>query len=69
MATVTLELDDDVYKKLQSQAEAAGVSVFNYVAEMISERAGGYENEAHEAAEFARAHLARYPLLFKRLAE
>ncbi|HKS92114.1 MAG TPA: hypothetical protein VJQ83_09320 [Tepidiformaceae bacterium] len=68
MTTLTIELEDSAYERLREQAEAEHVTVPSMVAQLLVARVDR-ESEVAEAVEMARAHLKRYPVLFKRLAE
>jgi macrodomain Ter protein organizer (MatP/YcbG family) len=68
MTTVTVDLDDAVYARLAAEARKQKTTVADVLAALARSRAqAGVPSE--QAADMARAHLAQYPELFRKLAE
>lgn len=71
MTTLTITLDDDVFSRLQARAKEAGVSSEELAAAfVVTETFGDVDAaESEEYRAMARSHLARFPTVFRRLAE
>lgn len=68
MTTISVSLDDATYARLKAVADAEGMSIESLLATAAVEHAER-TSEVVEARQMAERHLARYPELFKRLAE
>jgi hypothetical protein len=71
MITLTITLDDDVFSRLQARAQEAGVSSEELAAAFVATETCGDADgeEADEYRAMAERHLARFPTVFRRLAE
>jgi len=67
MPRLSVELDDATLHRLQQEAEARDLTVEALLAEMAGDHTGRADPSAAPA--MARAHLRRFPELFRKLAE